>query len=89
MALKGPPVETLHGLKALKVVIRNFSCREKKLKTGYKHQINIFSIFSKLPIETIEVSLQAYNRSDQHNGTDTARFGFAQRIKSEITGEVK
>lgn len=87
--LRGPLIETLRGLKELKVVITYFSGPEELLESGYRRQVRWFGTFSKLRLETVEVSIQSW--SDESGGqrtcTELAIIRYSQLIKRRILGD--
>ena len=87
--LRGPLVETLPGLRELKVAITYLKGSEKRFATGYRRQIRLFGVFSKIPLQKVEVSLHSLypGQQVQRPCTEIVRLWFSQRIKRQILGE--
>ncbi|KAG6991142.1 hypothetical protein G7Y79_00056g090230 [Physcia stellaris] len=100
--LQGPHIETLCGLRELKVVITRFNSPGYVLVSGYRRQVRFFGTFSKIPLETVEVSIQTLSYrpdvSDQAGSwsqvsltqgpcAEPVIFNYSQLIKREILGE--
>ena len=98
--LRGPHIETLRGLRELKVAITDFKSPGYILVSGYRRQVRLFGTFSTIPLETVEVSIQAWyyhfevpfqagsHRSlRQRPCTEPAELGYSELIKRQILGE--
>ena len=87
--LRGPLVETLPGLRELKVAITHLKGSEKRFAIGYRRQVRLFGTFSKIPLQKVEVSLHSLypGKTVQRPCMEIVRLWFAQRIKRQILGE--
>ena len=100
--LQGPHIETLCGLRELKVVITHFNSPGYVLVSGYRRQVRFFGTFSKIPLEAVEVSIQTLSYrpdvSDQAGPwsqvsltqgpcAEPVMFNYSQLIKRQILGE--